>query len=115
MKRRTNVENKSEFWSQCGLNVKIDYIQMSSTKSEWYRNNTNWDDMDEDEQEEFENFLSWIDDVDEIVQDRTGYSLMNCEDCTFRDWYEEGCDASDAADNVIDDMKRTYGNGWPFN
>lgn len=53
-------------------------------------------------------FALWMDDVDLAVEALCGLSTLDLPDQTYRDWYNDGLSADEAADLVLENE------GFPF-
>lgn len=53
-------------------------------------------------------FHAWMDDVDLAVEALCGLSTLDLPDKTYRDWYNDGMSADEAADLVLEEE------GFPF-
>ncbi len=57
------------------------------------------------DRQDLENFCDWLDEVDSIVEDKTGYDLLTLPDQNYRDWFDDGSSADSAAEFFINDWK----------
>jgi hypothetical protein len=57
------------------------------------------------QRQDLEDFCDWLDEVDSIVKDETGFDLSSLPDQNYRDWFDDGSSAESAADSFIDDWK----------
>ena len=55
--------------------------------------------------EDIDAMCDWLDEIDEIVQEKTGYSLSELPDQNYFDWFEEDCDADTTAAHFIQDWQ----------
>jgi hypothetical protein len=51
------------------------------------------------------NFCDWMDEVEEIVKEETGYNILELPDQTYRYCFEDDVPAESAAYQFIDDWK----------
>ena len=61
--------------------------------------------LSKSEREDIEDFCDWIDEVDDIVQEETGYSLLSLPDQCYRDWFDDDSAPEDAAEFFINDWR----------
>jgi hypothetical protein len=48
-------------------------------------------------------FAAWFDAVDRIVEKRVGMSVRDLPDCSYRDWFDDGITANQAARLAIEE------------
>lgn len=60
------------------------------------------------QKEDLDQFCEWLDDVENIVEEDTGYDLLSLPDQTYRDFFDDNISAETAAEMVIEDL-RVYG------
>lgn len=60
------------------------------------------------QQEDLDQFCEWVDEVESIVEEETGYDLSSLPDQTYRDFFDDNVSPETAAGFVIEDL-RVYG------
>lgn len=60
------------------------------------------------QKEELEQFCEWLDEVEDIVLEETGYNLSSLPDQSYREYFEDSVSAETVAEIVIGDL-RLYG------
>jgi len=60
------------------------------------------------QKEDLDQFCEWIDEVENIVEEETGYDLSSLPDQTYREFFEDNVSPETAAGFVIEDL-RVYG------
>lgn len=57
------------------------------------------------QQEDLEQFCEWVDEVESIVEEETGYDLLSIPDQTYRDFFDDNISAETAAEIVIQELR----------
>ena len=60
------------------------------------------------QKEDLDQFCEWIDEVESIVEEETGYDLSSLPDQTYREFFDDNVSPETAAGFVIEDL-RVYG------
>ena len=60
------------------------------------------------QKEDLDQFCEWIDEVENIVEEETGYDLSSLPDQTYREFFDDNVSAETVAGIVIEDL-RVYG------
>lgn len=57
------------------------------------------------QQEDLDQFCEWLDEVESIVEEDTGYDLLSLPDQTYRDFFDDNISAETAAEIVIQELR----------
>lgn len=57
------------------------------------------------QQEDLDQFCEWLDEVESIVEEETGYDLLSIPDQTYRDFFDDNISAETAAEIVIEELR----------
>ena len=57
------------------------------------------------QQEDLDQFCEWLDEVESIVEEETGYDLLSIPDQTYRDFFDDNISAETAAEIVIQELR----------
>ena len=57
------------------------------------------------QQEDLDQFCEWLDEVESIVEEDTGYDLLSIPDQTYRDFFDDNISAETAAEIVIQELR----------
>ena len=57
------------------------------------------------QQEDLDKFCEWLDEVESIVEEETGYDLLSIPDQTYRDFFDDNISAETAAEIVIQELR----------
>ncbi len=57
------------------------------------------------QQEDLHQFCEWLDEVESIVEEETGYDLLSIPDQTYRDFFDDNISAETAAEIVIQELR----------
>lgn len=60
------------------------------------------------QREDLDQFCEWLDEVENIVQEETGYNLSSLPDQSYRELFDDNVSCETVAGMVIDDL-RIYG------
>lgn len=60
------------------------------------------------QKEDLDQFCEWLDAVENIVEEETGYDLSSLPDQSYREFFDDSVSPETAAEMVIEDL-RVYG------
>ena len=55
--------------------------------------------------EDLDKFCEWLDEVENIVEEETGYDLLSIPDQTYRDFFDDNISSETAAEIVIEELR----------
>ncbi len=76
-----------------------------SSYSEYVRDKYEDRSLSPSQQEDLDQFCEWLDEVESIVEEETGYDLLSIPDQTYRDFFDDNISAETAAEIVIEELR----------
>ncbi len=76
--------------------------------SEYVRDKYEGENLSPSQKEDLDQYCEWLDEVENIVEEETGYDLSSLPDQTYREFFDDNVSAETAAGFVIEDL-RVYG------
>lgn len=76
--------------------------------SEYVRDKYDDKSLSPSQKEDLDQFCEWLDEVESIVEEETGYDLSSLPDQTYREFFDDNISSETAAGIVIEDL-RVYG------
>ncbi len=76
--------------------------------SDYIRDKYEGENLSPSQKEDLDQFCEWIDEVENIVEEETGYNLLTLPDQTYREFFDDNVSPETASGFVIEDL-RVYG------
>jgi hypothetical protein len=57
------------------------------------------------QKEDLDQFCEWLDEVENIVEEETGYDLLSLPEQTYRDFFDDNLSPETVAEIVVEDLR----------